>query len=112
MGNGAFALESWVRSASRFIRGHLLPFAGCFQTAEDCRYHNGFTLCLCEHSLFYRKWDAFGCLFAEAGRVWFSLGMRGFPAQVANAFPLWLLIFSGLAMWRLGLWVCDRGGLE
>lgn len=26
--------------------------------------------------------------------------MRGFSAQAANAFPLWLLVFSGLAMWR------------
>ena len=50
-----------------------------------------------------------GCLFAEAGRVWLSLGMRGYPAQAANAFPLWLLLFSGLAMWRPGLFTWFGG---
>ena len=35
--------------------------------------------------------------------------MRGFPAQAANAFPLWLLVFSGLAMWRPGLFTWFGG---
>lgn len=36
--------------------------------------------------------------------------MRGFLTKAANAFPLWLLAFSGLAMWRPGLFTWFGGG--
>jgi hypothetical protein len=49
VGDGAFAPESWVRSASRyhfFIRMDSRHSRGCSKTAEDCHFYNGFSLWL------------------------------------------------------------------
>lgn len=35
--------------------------------------------------------------------------MRGFLTKAANAFPIWLVVFSGLAMWRPGFFTWFSG---
>ena len=50
--DGAFAPESWVRSASRpylgpFDSRGFASFAGRFETAEDCRCYNSSSSWLC-----------------------------------------------------------------
>ncbi len=100
-GDGAFAPEAWVRSAIRpyhfFDSRGFASFAGLSETAEDCHFYNGFSLV---------AWR--GVFVCRGGEGLVALRMLGFPAQAANAFPLWLLVFSGLAMWRPGLWICGR----
>ena len=99
--NGTFAPEAWVRSASRpyhfFDSRGFASCAGLSETAEDCHFYNGFSLV---------AWR--GVFVCRGGEGLVALRMLGFPAQAANAFPLWLLVFSVLAMWHPGLWVCGR----
>jgi hypothetical protein len=82
VGDGAFAPESWVRSASRpypfFSIREDSPFAVRTRTAEDCRGYNAplsVSPCLRESPCFYIAGTAFAPLFAAlglGGRIWFG----------------------------------------